>query len=244
MARTVSLKKLIWETVTSHKFETWLVGIKGDEYCVGYVKGSESACQRAKEKYTDGSVWSLSKVTFDNYSDAKYISTPIPFRVDLGKSTLTLLSGDSAPEVAEHAVLPRSVADVKRITTTRGTDVIAVLKEVSKERHQTKKSGEDVADITLVDNSNATAGSLAAITVSVFGTSKLNTLSGEVVNLMAFFNLSVDCSGQGKVLSHYAGELVEPAPECEKASTLRKKARELRDATNLEMLSTAYTPTH
>ena len=159
MARTVSLKKLIWETVTSHKFETWLVGIKGDEYCVGYVKGSESACQRAKEKYTDGSVWSLSKVTFDNYSDAKYISTPIPFRVDLGKSTLTLLSGDSAPEVAEHAVLPRSVADVKRITTTRGTDVIAVLKEVSKERHQTKKSGEDVADITLVDNSNATAGS-------------------------------------------------------------------------------------
>ena len=61
---------------------------------------------------------------------------------------------------------------------------------------------------------------------------------------MAFFNLSVDCSGQGKVFSHYAGELVEPAPECEKTSTLRKKAQELRDATNLEMLSTAYTPTH
>ena len=64
-------KQHIGETVTSHKFETWLVGTKGDEYCVGYVRGSESACQRAKEKYTDGSVWSLSKVTVDNYSDAK-----------------------------------------------------------------------------------------------------------------------------------------------------------------------------
>ena len=102
---------------------------------------------------------------------------------------------------------PRSVADVTRITTTRGTDVIAVLKEVSEERRQTKKSGEDVADITLVDNSNATAGSLATITVNVFGTSKLNTLSGQVGNPMAFFNLSVDCSGQGKVFSRYAGEL-------------------------------------
>ena len=47
------------------------------------MKGSQAACENAKKKYADGSVCTLSKVSFDKYTAAGYISTPIPHRVDL-----------------------------------------------------------------------------------------------------------------------------------------------------------------
>ena len=61
---------------------------------------------------------------------------------------------------------------------------------------------------------------------------------------MAFFNLFVNYSGNAKKCSHHVQEIVRPAPECEKTSLLLEKASELRDATDLEMLSTAYEPAH
>ena len=38
--------------VTMYKFETYLVGKEAEAYCIGYVKGSLSLCNKAKEKYT------------------------------------------------------------------------------------------------------------------------------------------------------------------------------------------------
>ena len=123
---------------------------------------------RMKDKYADGAVWSLSKVGLDNYTDATYISTPIIYRVDLAKSSMKLLEGISAPDMPEHPVPPLTVAELTRITTARGTDLLALVKDVATDR-RTTKTGDTVCDITLVDNSVATTGNLATIKVSVFG---------------------------------------------------------------------------
>ena len=42
------------------KFECWLVGPNAEEYCIGYFKGSEAECKKAKQTYADNGVWSLS----------------------------------------------------------------------------------------------------------------------------------------------------------------------------------------
>ena len=124
------------------------------------------------DKYADGAVWSLSKVGLDNFIDAKYISTPIIYRVDLARTTVQLLDENSAPDMPEHPVPPMTVAELTRITTARGTDLLALVKDVAADR-RTTKTGDRVYEITLVDNSVATTGNLATIKVSVFGKTKL-----------------------------------------------------------------------
>ena len=80
---------------TGHKFETFLVGNNPQEYCRGYVKGSEQECKKAAEKFKDGTVWALSKVVFDSWTKTQYISTPVQFRIDLSKSLMTAQDGSS-----------------------------------------------------------------------------------------------------------------------------------------------------
>jgi len=61
---------------------------------------------------------------------------------------------------------------------------------------------------------------------------------------MAFFNLSVVCAGRGSSpqINHYNGELMEPAPECEKTASLRDKQQDLAAATNTDKLTAVWTP--
>ncbi len=42
---------------TAHKFEAWLVGTKTESYCIGFVKGTAIAMQKAALDYPNGSVW-------------------------------------------------------------------------------------------------------------------------------------------------------------------------------------------
>ena len=79
------------QLLTGHKFEAWLVGTNAQEYCIGYVKGTEAECTKAMATYTEACVCALSKVSFDNWTQAAYISTPVNFRVDLAKSKITIL---------------------------------------------------------------------------------------------------------------------------------------------------------
>ena len=94
-------------SVTAHKFEVWLAGIKFENYCVGFVRGPAATCEAAAKKFTDGSCWRLSKVVLDIFTTSAYFSTPVAVRVDLGKSTVEnagTLSG--VPHPAVHAVPP------------------------------------------------------------------------------------------------------------------------------------------
>ena len=232
------------QTITAYKFEVWLVGQNPQHYCVGYIKGTEPACRKASLQYHAGTVWALSQVVFDTFTTATYISTPIGFRVDLAKSTTTILNADSGKDVElcanmpKHPEPPRTVAEVSRINTNRSTDLIAMIKHVSTNRRKTK-SGEEVVDVELVDNSRSADGKLAAIVVSVFGTDKIQKLADAAGSPMAFFNLSVSCSGQGNkpTINHWGPELVVAAPECEKTKSLREKKEELASETNTDKLT-------
>ena len=95
------------------------------DYCIGFVKGTQTECERAKTKYHDDAVWKLAKASLDTYTATAYISTPIQFRVDLAKSTMTILDAQDGigkrlrGSIPKNPVPPRSVADVARITTNR-----------------------------------------------------------------------------------------------------------------------------
>jgi hypothetical protein len=233
------------KTVTANKFEVWMVGSKPESYCIGYVKGSPAVVSQALAKYADGSVWALSKTVLDTYTTATYISTPVLFRVDLSKSTMTAKDSDAPADkqlrdaMPSYPVPPRSVADVSRITTNRSTDLIAVVKQWSKDLQS--KSGEAIVDVELIDNSEHTPGMLATMKVSVFGQGKVDMIKASVGEPMVFFNLSVSCSGSQTTITHYAGEVAKVAPECHKSIALRTKKAELTAATNVESLTTEWT---
>ena len=66
-------------TVKAQKFEVYVVGKNPGDYCIGFVKGPMEECRKAQEKFCNGSAWTLSKVAFDPYTSASYISTSVPF---------------------------------------------------------------------------------------------------------------------------------------------------------------------
>ena len=135
------------------------MGTNPQDYCIGFVKGSDADYHKAKLKYNDTAGWSLSKVSLDAYTAVAFISTPIPCRVDLTRSTMTIRDGGDETDsqlrasIPKHPVPPRPVADVARIATNRSTYLIAMVKEVSTVRKTTP--GEEVVDVELLDNSMA-----------------------------------------------------------------------------------------
>ena len=150
--------------MTAHKFEIWLVGTKPESYCIGFIKGAKAAVTAAQARYTDGSIWMLSKVALDTYTQAAFISTPVPFRVDLAKSTMNRRESDDPTgarlrdTMPTMPIPPRTVADVARITTNRPTDLIAVVKQLERERES--KGGRTIADVDLIDDSQKLQGPL------------------------------------------------------------------------------------
>ena len=243
---TYSYKKKGTETtVTAYKFEVWIVGINGQEYCIGQVKDNEEACQRYLSEYTDNKVGALSKVVFDTYTAAQYISTPISFRVDLAKSTVTWLdiSAGSTYEalstMPKAPVPPRTVADVKSIKTNKSMDVIAMVKDVSGKR--TAKSGCEIVDVVLVDNSEID-GKMVSISVSVFGADKVARLKKDAI--FVFFNLTVSCASPtaAPTINHYESEImVDPSP-CEKLTMLQDNKADLVSATDMTKITGTWTP--
>ncbi len=232
--------------VQASKFEVCMVGPNPESYCIGYVRASFANCSKAKEKFTDGSVWTLSKAVFDTYTNASYISTPVPHKIDLQKSTMTDGNSDQAAEKAFRETMPlcpvppRSVADVSCIRTNRCSDLIAIVKGVARDRRS--KSGEDIVDVDLIDNSETSPGKLALIKVGVFGAAKIALIKAHVGEPMVFFNLSFMCSGATTQINHYVDEIAALPPACPKTTTLLSKKTELSAATNTELLTQQWTP--
>ena len=226
--------------ITAHRFEVHLVGQKAESYCLGFIKGPKRDCEKAKEEYKDGSMWLLSKVVLDNYTPSNYISTPVPYRVELNKSTLKKMPDNSgAPQPALHPVPPRTVADVAGINTPKTTDLLAFIKVIGPER--TTANGHQVAHVQLLDDSKI-GQELAIVTVGVFGKDKLTLLKQHIGSPMVFFNLSVSCSQGSIVINHYENDVVVPAPACDKTSHLKTKEQQLANALNVKSLTTEFTP--
>ena len=231
--------------VTQHKFEAWLIGLNAQGYCVGFVKGSQAIVKQAQTKYAEGSVWALSKVVFDTYTAITFVSTPVPFRLDVAKSKMEAIENDElCQQMPLEPVPPRSVADIARITTKRSTDLIAIVKDVGEQR--TTKSGLVVADVTLIDNSESSAGVLATIKVGVFAeamsASKMVLLKAHVGDPMVFFNLSVNFADGQLSVTHFPGDVVRLAPVCQKTKALGDQKDTLTLATNTSTLTAQWTP--
>ena len=105
----------------------------------------------------------------DTYTAATYISTRIPFRVDMSKPMMTRVDSADYASHPKHPVPPRSVAAGDRVTTKRSTYLIAMFKNVSTQARKSK-SGEDIVDVQLLDISAAKCDKFASVVVSVFGT--------------------------------------------------------------------------
>ena len=227
--------------VTQHKFEAWLIGVNAKAYCVGFVKGSQATVRQAQEKYAEGSVWALSKVVFDTYTAITFVSTPVPFRLDVSKSKMEpIKDNELCKQMPQEPIPPRSVADIARITSKRSTDLIAIVKDMGEQR--TTKSSLVVADVTLIDNSESSAGVLATIKVGVFGTDKMELLRDHVGDPMVFFNLSVNFADGQLSVTHFPGELVRVAPDCQKTKALGDQKDTLTAATNTSTLTAEWTP--
>ena len=194
---------------TMYKFEAILIGTDASAYLRGYVKGTAAQAREASKKFGDGSCWLLSKTVLDSFTNAAFISTPVPHRVDLAKSTLTPASLDTLPT---HPVPPRTVADLAVITTNRSTDLLAVIKEASELRLSSK--GVPIVDVTLIDGSTLPTGSTAGasqpgaakatIVVSVWGVDKAKQMQAHVGDAMEFFGLAVSMKEGKKQINHFA----------------------------------------
>ena len=234
--------------VTVHVFEAKLLGEEDSSYCIGFVKGTSPQVQEAAERFKDDTVWLLSKVVFDPLDKTAYISSPLALRVDLVKSRLVPVASDSQADLAyrvrlaEKPVPARTVADTACIKTNRSTDLLAIVKEIKRERRS--KAGEQIADVTLIDDSKTSAGRLATVIVSVFGTEKLDLLATHVGEPMSFFNLVVSCKDGKTEITHYPDDVVTPAPTCPKTTSLLANKGGLKNAADTEQLTSDWQPQH
>ncbi len=107
-------------------------------------------CEKLERDYPNISVWMVSKVSLDTSTAPNYICTPVPFRINLAKSTL-VQNTDGAEMMPCVLVPPRTVAEVARITTNKPTNSLAVVKQVCKEKPH--KTGLDIEHVHLLDES-------------------------------------------------------------------------------------------
>ena len=231
---------------TVKRWECTLLGLTPGAYCAGFLKGNDEQLKRGAEKFPDGSMWLLSKAVLDPKADLAYISTPLKFRVDLDKSALTPAQEPLPPDFPSHPVPPRTVAETATITSTRATDLIALVKEISKTR--TTKSGTCVATVTLIDGSKRDGVlSEATIDVSVFGDQKIFFLEKcqSDSEPVVFFNLQVKADKTKCEINHWSESIVTKAPASKRAGELKTMPESLRTTAVTDTITSAacvYTP--
>ena len=179
-------------------------------------------------------------MAFDTYTNASYISTPVPYRIDLAKSSLVAVEGSSSSGSADPRVPvpPWTVADIARIKTNKCSDLIAMVKEVKRE-HVTKDD-QCVADVILIDNSEVKPGLLAVAVIGVFGKEKIQLLKQHLGEPMVFFNLSITVYKGSTDIKHFADQVVKRPPVCSKTAALTNKKTVLSAATNTDLLTQMY----
>ncbi len=126
------------------------------------MKDTATSSQKAAQYFPDGAVWIVTKPALDTYTAANFISTPLPLRIDLAKSSL-LQKTEGAEEIPRVPAPPRAVVEVARISTNRSTDLMAVLKQVCRKR--SSNTGHDNSDVQLLDGSEIKTEHLAIVTV-------------------------------------------------------------------------------
>ena len=155
---------------TQHKFKCLLLGSPDADgsvtccYGMAIAKDEKSNIEKMAAKLIEGTVIKISKVTFEGPAGNQYNHTPIPFAVDLKRTSVSIMSDTellmSGMKVAKVALPPRTVAETSKITSNKATDVVGLVKELSADR--TCDSGVKVADAIIVDGSSKGEGKAGA----------------------------------------------------------------------------------
>ena len=216
---------------TQHKYSCLLLGAPEEAgasgtscYCMGVFKGIEKQVKEMAAKYQEGVALKLSKVTFDGSVTAQYIHTPHQVAVDMGKTTIHIMSTAellmSALKLGSHVVPPRTVAETSGINSSKTTDVLAIVKDLSKTR--VCKSSEEVADAILIDGSGR-ASDKSAISVAIFGREKIEFVKKQLGKPLVFLNLTIKVADGKREILHGPTDEVFVASECTKAKALREE---------------------
>ena len=221
----------------NHKFECRLTGKSENAYVLAVLRGTEAEVKAAEAKYTNGSIWEVSKVNFEENVMSAFISSAHKVSVDLKKSTLLQTKDDALDnELAKAAVPPRTVAETSKITSTRNQDLLAIVTAMEPIR-PTKRG--NALDITVMDASEDSAGNYAKVVVTVWGDTKQQMVA--IGKPLVFFNLACKVDKDSKQFNHWETSLLCEAPECDKCTQLTKDFDKIKDATNSVMLTT-FTP--
>ena len=223
--------------VTAYKFECFLLGEKEGVYMYGFLKGTQKQVDDAANKFKDGQVFKLSKISLDTWTSTTSISSPKAFRLNLEKTTCEpIAAGDAlAQQIPLAPVPPRTVGETAKVTTNKTQDLLAVVKAATNKR--TTKDGIDIIDAVLIDDSKAETGELATVLVSVWGDQKVDLIEKNVGKPLAFFNLTIKMDAGNRVVNHYPEALLLAAPDSEKTKHLLAQASTLTAATNTVQLS-------
>ena len=93
--------------VTAYKFECFLLGEKEGVYMSGFLKGMQQQVNDAANKFKDGQVFKLSKVSLDTWTSTTSISSPKAFRLNLEKTTCEqIAAGDALVQQIPLAPVP------------------------------------------------------------------------------------------------------------------------------------------
>ena len=135
-------------------------------------------------------------------------------------------------QLADVAVPPRTVAETSKITSTRHTDLLAIVTGVNDIRH-TKRG--DVLDVTVMDASEDAPGIYAKVMIAVWGSNKQKLVA--IGKPLVFLNLACKVDKQSKQFNHWEDSLLCEAPVCDKHTQLMKVFDKMKDATNTVMLT-------
>ena len=160
-------EKNAWKEVTAYKFECFLLGEKEGVYMYGFLKGTQQQVNDAANKFKDGQVFKLSKISLDTWTYTTSISSPKAFRLNLEKTTCQQIAANDAlaQQIPLAPVPPRTVGETAKVITNKTQDLLAVVKAATSKR--TTKDGTDIIDAVLIDDSRAETGELATVVASV-----------------------------------------------------------------------------
>ena len=183
--------------VTAYKFECFLLGEQEGVYMYGFLKGTQHQVNDAADKFKDGQVFQLTKISLDTWTSTTSISSPKAFRLNLEKTTCKQIAADDAlaQQIPLAPVPPRTVGETAKVTTNKTQDLLAVVKAAANRR--TTRDGIDIIDAVLIDDSKAETGELATVLVSVRGDQNVNLIENNVGKPLAFFQPD-DQNGRGQ----------------------------------------------
>ena len=130
------MDKKLQKQVKAYKFECFLLGEKEHEYMYGFLKGTQQQVNDAANKFKDGQVFKLSKISLDTWTSTTSISSPKAFRLNLQKTTCQQIGADDAlaRKIPLAPVPPRTVGETAKITKDKAQDLLAIVKVAKKKK--------------------------------------------------------------------------------------------------------------